>query len=81
MFNQKGKKALPAMISSSDLDGDEYYILFDQELIFRGTNREPLPYNPKSESNSGNNKVTEARKVKGTIKQTLQENMMNHMHS
>jgi len=47
--------------------------------MFCGQNKEPLPYNPKSEE-SGNGS-RKPRKVEGSIKVTLQENMMNHMHS
>jgi RNA-dependent RNA polymerase len=42
VFNQKGRQSLPSLISSSDLDGDEYYVLFDQELIFKAKNKDAL---------------------------------------
>eukprot|EP00882_Tetradesmus_deserticola_P031799 GHRQ01035970.1.p1 GENE.GHRQ01035970.1~~GHRQ01035970.1.p1 ORF type:complete len:181 (+),score=56.53 GHRQ01035970.1:211-753(+) len=33
VFSQKGQRPLPNMLSGSDLDGDQYLVLWDQQLL------------------------------------------------
>ena len=45
VFSQRGARSLPNMLSGSDLDGDLYQVLWDQDLLWEGgENSEPLDY-------------------------------------
>eukprot|EP00878_Enallax_costatus_P009586 GHUV01010016.1.p1 GENE.GHUV01010016.1~~GHUV01010016.1.p1 ORF type:complete len:838 (+),score=275.45 GHUV01010016.1:487-3000(+) len=43
VFSQKGRRPLPNQLSGSDLDGDQYMVLWDQELL-QPKNSEPMDY-------------------------------------
>ncbi|KAF0547877.1 RdRP-domain-containing protein [Gigaspora margarita] len=45
VFSQKGEKPLPNCLSGGDLDGDEFFVCFD-ERIFPETESEPMDYSP-----------------------------------
>ena len=43
---QQGERDLPSMCSGGDLDGDDYVVIWDKELIPTTWNVEPFHYNP-----------------------------------
>ncbi|CAG8476071.1 7262_t:CDS:10 [Acaulospora colombiana] len=43
VFSQKGDRPLPNCLSGGDLDGDEYFVCFDERIFFDGTER-PMNY-------------------------------------
>ena len=44
VFAQKGERPDPDKMAGSDLDGDEYAVIWYKPLIFKGPNRDPLDY-------------------------------------
>lgn len=44
VFSQKGDRDLPSMCSGGDLDGDDYVVIWDTELIPKEWNAEPFHY-------------------------------------
>ncbi|RIA96799.1 RNA dependent RNA polymerase-domain-containing protein [Glomus cerebriforme] len=45
VFSQKGYKPLPNLLAGGDLDGDEYFVCFDERL-FIPENEKPMDYDP-----------------------------------
>ncbi|RIA84668.1 RNA dependent RNA polymerase-domain-containing protein [Glomus cerebriforme] len=45
VFSQKGYKPLPNLLSGGDLDGDEYFVSFDERIRIT-KNEEPMNYDP-----------------------------------
>ncbi|OAA42703.1 suppressor of ascus dominance [Metarhizium rileyi] len=44
VFPSKGDRPVPAMLSGGDLDGDDFFVIWDQELIPREWNHKPMEY-------------------------------------
>lgn len=44
VFPSRGKRPHPQEMAGSDLDGDEYVVIWDQRFIFPGPNVEPFEY-------------------------------------
>lgn len=44
VFAQNGKRDLPNMCSGGDLDGDDFLIIWDPDLIPKGNNHAPMDY-------------------------------------
>ncbi len=44
VFPQTGDRDIPSMCSGGDLDGDDYLIMWDKELLPRDWNEEPMDY-------------------------------------
>ncbi|MEW5307231.1 MAG: hypothetical protein WDW36_009639 [Sanguina aurantia] len=46
VFSRKGSRPLPNMLSGSDLDGDQYAVIWDPSLIPEKPNQTPMDYSP-----------------------------------
>jgi RNA-dependent RNA polymerase len=46
VFPQSGDRDIPSMCSGGDLDGDDYIVMWDQELIPKEWNHEPMDFTP-----------------------------------
>ncbi|KAF9978409.1 hypothetical protein BGZ73_002588 [Actinomortierella ambigua] len=44
VFNIKGHRSLPSMCSGGDLDGDEFTVLWDESIVSRVRQHEPMSY-------------------------------------
>jgi RNA-dependent RNA polymerase len=44
VFSQKGDRDVPSMCSGGDLDGDDYFVIWDKDLIPEVWNSRPLEY-------------------------------------
>ena len=46
VFPQTGDRDIPSMCSGGDLDGDDYLVMWDKELLEHEWNHEPMDYTP-----------------------------------
>lgn len=46
VFPNKGDRDLASMLSGGDLDGDDYIVIWDPDLIFGVVNHKPMDYSP-----------------------------------
>ena len=46
VFPKRGKRPHPDEMAGSDLDGDEYFVTWLPQLIFKGCNVIPMDFNP-----------------------------------
>lgn len=44
VFSQNGERDIPSMCSGGDLDGDDYFVIWDENLLPREWNCEPMNY-------------------------------------
>ncbi|KAI1950370.1 hypothetical protein LOZ57_001929 [Ophidiomyces ophidiicola] len=58
VFPQTGDKDLPSMCSGGDLDGDDYLVIWDQDLLPKDWFRQPMDYEPSMKSHHLSRDVT-----------------------
>ncbi|KHN98806.1 suppressor of ascus dominance [Metarhizium album ARSEF 1941] len=69
VFPSKGDRPVPHMLSGGDLDGDDFFVIWDQELIPMQWNRKPMDYRAK-----------EPRQLDGNVSvDALREFFINYM--
>ena len=73
IFPQKGPRPHPNELSGSDLDGDDYFIFYDNDLIPKNT-IEPMDYTAAS-----TNKIKEKIKLKNIIKYYAEYTNLNNL--
>ncbi|EEP75602.1 conserved hypothetical protein [Uncinocarpus reesii 1704] len=58
VFPQTGDKDVPSMCSGGDLDGDDYLIIWDQDLLPKNWFRQPMDYVPSTKAHCLSRDVT-----------------------
>lgn len=51
VFPQNGERDIPSMCSGGDLDGDDYFVIWDKDLLPREWNCTPMSYNAPTPKN------------------------------